>query len=240
MKKTVLVTGGAQGIGAAMSRAFYRAGYNVAINFNSSAAKAEELEKELCGAAIYRADVSDEASVKHMTNEVLCRFGQIDVLVNNAGICIPALIDEISLDDWEKTFAVNVRGTFLCTKHCIPSMIRRKAGCIINISSIWGVSGAAAESCYSASKGAVIAFTKACAKELGPSNIRVNAIAPGFIDTKMNADLSEEDRRAFCEQTPLMRIGAPEEVAAAALFLASEGAAFVTGQIIGCDGGCIL
>ncbi len=240
MKKTVLVTGGVQGIGAAISRAFYRAGYNVAINFNSSTAVAAELEKELCGAAVYRADISDEAAVKNMMTAAEAHFGQIDVLVNNAGICIPALIDEISLDDWEKTFAVNVRGTFLCTKHCIPSMIRRKAGCIVNISSIWGISGAAAESCYSASKGATIAFTKACAKELGPSGIRVNAIAPGFIDTKMNADISAEDRRAFCEQTPLMRIGTPEEVAAAVLFLASDGAAFVTGQIIGCDGGCIL
>ncbi len=237
MKKTVLITGGAVGIGAAAARAFYDAGYSVAINYNSSEKEAFALSKELGGAYIYKADVSDEAAVSAMVSDVCGAYGTIDVLINNAGICKTDFVDAMPLSQWEQVFAVNVRGTFLCTKHTVPIMIRKKSGCIINISSIWGISGAAMESCYSASKGAVTAFTKACAKELGPSNIRVNAIAPGFIDTKMNSAVNEAARAAFCEETPLGRIGTPKEAASLALYLASSEAAFITGQVIACDGG---
>ena len=160
--------------------------------------------------------------------------------MNNAGICIPSLVTDITVADWEKTFGVNVTGTFLASKYAAKNMIHNHNGAIVNVSSIWGVSGASCESCYSASKGAVIAFTKALAKELGPSGIRVNCIAPGYIDTDMNKDISEEDKQAFADETPLGRIGTPDEVAKVVLFLASDAAAFITGQILGCDGGVIV
>lgn len=240
MSKTVFVSGGARGIGKAVAELFYEKGYNVAVNYNNSEEAALSMKEKMPGILILKGDVSIEDDVKRMFDSAIAHFGCIDVLVNNAGISVPSLVTDMSLADWEKTFGVNVTGTFLCSKYAAKNMVNNHSGVIINISSIWGVSGASMESCYSASKGAVIAFTKALAKELGPSGIRVNCVAPGYIDTDMNKDITEEDKNAFAEETPLGRIGTPEEVAQSVLFLASEESSFVTGQILGCDGGVIV
>lgn len=240
MKKTVLITGASRGIGKEIAREFYKNGYNVAINYNKSEEAALELSKELEESLLVKADVSCEEDVKRMVESVLEHFGRIDVLVNNAGVSSFNLVGDISLDEWESLFKINVTGTFLACKYVSKNMVQNHSGCIINMASIWGVTGSSCESCYSASKGAVIAFTKALAKELGPSNIRVNAIAPGFIDTDMNKSISKEDTKAFIDETPLGRIGTPKDVASLAAFLAGEGASFITGQIIGCDGGAVI
>ena len=240
MSKTVLITGSSLGIGAAMAKLFYESGYNVAINYNNSENEAKELSLSLNGSLLIKGDVSKEADARAMVEKTIEHFGKIDVLINNAGISKTGLLQDISLSDWESLFAVNVTGTFLMSKYAAKNMIANHSGKIINISSIWGISGASCESCYSASKGAVVAFTKALAKELGASNITVNCIAPGFIDTDMNKNISKEDTQAFCNETPLGRIGTPDEVAKAALFLASENAGFITGQILGVDGGAII
>lgn len=240
MNKTVFITGGARGIGKALTELFYKNGYNVAVNYSSSEKEASALKEKLPGILILKGDVSKEDDVRRMIDNAVSHFGKIDVLINNAGVCQSSLVTDISEEEWDRIFDVNVKGTFLCTKYASKNMIHNHSGAIINISSIWGVSGASCESCYSASKGAVIAFTKAVAKELGLSGIRVNCIAPGFIDTDMNKDISLEDRQAFADETPLGRIGTPLEVAETALFLASDKASFITGQIIGCDGGVIV
>ncbi len=237
MTKTVFITGGARGIGKAMATLFYENGYNVALNYNCSEKEAIQLKESYKGILTLQGDVSNEDDVKRMIDAAVSYFGKIDILVNNAGVSFSSLITQTTLSEWERLFSVNVTGTFLCSKYAAKNMIARHSGCIINISSIWGVQGASCESCYSASKGAVIAFTKALAKELGPSGIRVNSISPGFIDTDMNKNISKEDRRAFSQETPLERIGSADEVAKAALFLASDDASFITGQILGCDGG---
>ena len=240
MKKTVLITGASRGIGAQIAREFHKNGYNVAINYNKSEEEAEKLSKELDGSFLIKGDVSCEEDVKRMVDSVLNKFGRIDVLVNNAGISSFSLVSDISLEEWENLFKVNVTGTFLMCKYASKQMVQNHSGCIINMASIWGISGSSCESCYSASKGAVIAFTKSLAKELGPSNIRVNAISPGFIDTDMNKAISKEDAKAFADETPLGKIGTPKDVADLTLFLADEKASFITGQIIGCDGGAII
>lgn len=240
MSKTVFITGASRGIGAAAARLFYENGYNVVINYNNSVEKAKALADSLPGVLLMQGDVSKEEDVKRMVFAATKHFGKIDVLINNAGISYVNLLTDTTLEEWEKLFRVNVTGTFLMTKYVSENMLLNHSGKIINISSIWGISGASLESCYSATKGAVIAFTKALAKELGPSGITVNCVAPGFIDTDMNSDVTPEDTKAFCEDTPLGRIGTPEEVSKTLLFLASEGADFITGQIIGVDGGAII
>ena len=240
MAKTVLITGSSRGIGAAAAKLFYENGYNVVINYNNSEKEATELASLLPGSLLLKGDVSKEQDVISMVEKTIAHFGRIDVLINNAGISLVNLLQETSLLDWERLFAVNVTGTFLMSKYVSKHMIANHSGKSINISSIWGISGASCESCYSASKGAVIAFTKALAKELGSSGINVNCIAPGFIDTDMNKHISKEDAQAFCEETPLRRIGKPKDVAKAALFLASEDADFITGQILNVDGGAII
>lgn len=239
MSKTVFITGSSRGIGKRAAELFYENGYNVVINYNSSEKEASELSQKLSGSIALRGDVSSEKDVKEMFEKAITHFGKIDVVINNAGVSFSKLVTETTLYDWERLFGVNVTGTFLVSKYASEHMIKNHSGKIINVSSIWGVSGASCESCYSASKGAVISFTKALAKELGPSGITVNAITPGFIDTEMNRNISAEDREAFCEETPLGKIGTPEDVAKLLLFLASDGADFITGQIIGCDGGVI-
>lgn len=240
MKKTVFITGSSRGIGAAIAKIFHENGYNVAINYNKSEEEAVKLSDLLHGSLLLKGDVSKEDDVKDMIAKTISHFGSIDVLVNNAGISVVNLLTDTTLEEWERLFSINVTGTFLATKYAAKEMIKKHSGKIINISSIWGVSGACMESCYSASKGAVIAFTKALAKELGPSGITVNCVTPGFIDTDMNSDVTKEDRAAFCEETPLGRIGTPDEVAKTVLFLASDNASFITGQILGCDGGVIV
>ncbi len=247
MSKSVLITGAARGIGQAMTRAFLQDGWQVGINFNQSEAKARALFAELTMSGydpdkilLLKADVSQAAEVQAMVERMEAKFGLIDALINNAGLAATGLFTEQTEADWDKVFAVNVKGAMLCARAVLPAMIRRQSGCIINISSMWGQVGAACEVAYSASKGAIDAFTRALAKEVGPSGIRVNAISPGLIDTEMNAELSAADKAALIDETPLGLIGQPFDVAQAALFLASKQAAFITGQILPVNGGFVI
>ena len=237
--KTAVITGASRGIGAAAARAFSKAGYNVVINYYKSEKEAFALCNELENAVTVKADVSTEDGARLLISEAARVFGGVDVLVNNAGEALCKMVSDTSLSEWKRLFAVNVESTFLCSKFASEYMVRQKCGRIINVSSMWGVKGASVEAAYSASKAAVIGFTKALARELGPSGITVNAVAPGVIDTDMNARLSDDDKRALCDETPLCRIGTPEEVAAAVLWLASDEASFVTAQVLGVDGGFI-
>lgn len=244
MSKTVLITGASGGIGSACVRLFAAEGYKVAIHYNTDKAAADKLKDELhgigCEAVSVWADLRDEVAVNGMFTEIEAQLGEVDVLVNNAGVSQQKLFTDTTLADYDYVFGVNTLGTVNCCRAALPSMIRRKSGRIINISSMWGVSGASCEVLYSASKAAVIGFTKALAKEVGPSGITVNCIAPGVINTKMNKNLTEEDMAVLSDETPLCRIGEPEEVAQAVAFLASEKSSFITGQILGVDGGFIV
>lgn len=244
INKTVLITGAARGIGRAAAVAFAGAGYSVAVNYNKSEEAAlslcAELERLSVRALPFRADVSDKAAVNAMFAEIEKTLGAASVLVNNAGIAEQALFTDITEEMWDRMFAVNVKGAYNCAQAALPSMIHEKYGRIINVSSMWGISGASCEVHYSASKAALIGFTKALAKEVGLSGITVNCVAPGVIDTDMNGRLSEETLAELRECTPLNRIGAPADVAETILFLASEKAAFITGQTVSVDGGFIL
>ena len=244
MNKTVLITGASKGIGAATAIMFAQDGYNVVINYNSSAESALLLEHSLkengCSALSYMADVSKASDVNRMINDTITKFGKIDVLINNAGVGQQKLFTDITDDDWSKMVGVNLTGTFNCCRAVIPHMVSRKEGCIINTSSIWGMSGASCEVHYSAVKAGIIGMTKALAKELGPSGIRVNCIAPGVINTRMNSNLSVEDLADLADETPLGRIGKTNEVASVSLFLASPAAEFITGQVISPNGGIVI
>lgn len=235
MMKTALITGASRGIGAAIARELSRDGFRVIINYNSSENAALELAREI-GAQAVRADVSDAAAVE----EMFAAIGHVDVLVCCAGIASYGLFTDMSPEQWRALFAVNTDGCANCCRAAIPGMVHRKAGCIITVSSVWGVHGASCEAAYSASKAAVIGLTRALAKELGPSGIRVNCIAPGVIETDMLSPLTQEDRAALADETPLCRLGTPEDVAFLASFLASDRAGFITGQVIGADGGFAL
>lgn len=231
-----LITGASGGIGSAAARRLANDGYTVVLHYNTQKERAETLAKELRGHAVC-ADLADIKEIDNMVSEVAYRFGKIDLLVNNAGASITGLFQEISDEDAERLFRINVGGTLHTTKRVLPLMLRAQHGCIINVSSVWGEVGAACEVHYSASKAAIIGFTKALAKEVGPSGIRVNCVSPGVIDTKMNKEHSEETMRTLAEETPLARIGHAEEVAAAIGFLASEQARFITGQVLPVNGG---
>ena len=233
--KKALITGASRGIGAACARALAEDGYQVYVNFHQSEAAAKKLADELGGIAV-QADVSDPAAVEKMFHIT----GPIDLLVCNAGIAFSGLFSDITPEIWRKIFAVNVDGVYNCCRCALPHMIHEKAGNIITMSSIWGVTGASCETAYSAAKAAVIGFTKALAKEVAPSGIRVNCIAPGVIDTDMNSALSAEDMAALREETPLGYIGAPADVANAVRFLASEKSGFITGQVLGVNGGFLI
>lgn len=242
--KTVLVTGGSRGIGAETAKVFARNGYNVAINYNKSKDAAQRLCDDINDAGgsaeIFGADISDNVQTEKMVDSVIEKFGEIDVLVNNAGIALSqGLFTDFSDNDAKRIFDTNVFGMMNCSRTVIPHMVRKKSGRIINVSSIWGVCGGSCEVIYSSAKAAVIGFTKALAKELAPSGICVNCVAPGMIDTDMNAHLSKEDIDAFCEDIPLGRVGLPGDVAESILYLASEGANYITGQTIVVDGGMI-
>ena len=238
---TVLITGASSGIGKAAARLFAQKGCKVAVGYSRGKDRAEALCAEITAAggiaAPFCADVADEAAVKAMFRAVENTLGSVDILVNNAGIAQQKLFTDITDADFDRMFGVNVRGVFHCCREAIPHMVHRKSGRIINISSMWGIRGASCEVHYSASKAAVIGLTKALAKELGPSGICVNCIAPGVIDTPMNASFDADTMRELCAETPLMRIGTPEEVAAAIWFFASPEASFITGQVLGADGG---
>ncbi len=244
MNQTVLITGASRGIGRAAAVALARNGYNVAVNYCKSKEKAAALADELNSygvmTAAYQADVSDKTEVEEMFRKAEQELGKISALVNNAGIAEQILFSDITEEKWDRMFAVNVKGAYNCTQAVLPSMIHEKYGRIINVSSIWGISGASCEVHYSASKAALIGFTKALAKEVGLSGITVNCVAPGVIGTDMNAAISGEILEELKENTPLNRIGTSEDVAEAILFLASDKASFITGQTLSVDGGFIL
>jgi 3-oxoacyl-[acyl-carrier protein] reductase len=241
LDKTALITGGSGGIGSGICRLFAANGYNVIINYNKSGEKALSLAAELgANALVVRADVGNRHEVNAMVAEARKRFGGVDTLINNAGTALIKLFTDVTEAEWEAMLNVHLTGMFNVTQAVLPDMINRKRGKIINISSIWGVSGASCEVAYSAVKAGMIGFTKALAKETGPSGITVNAIAPGVIDTPMNENISKEDLEEIINATPLIRLGSPRDVAETALFLASEKADFITGQVISPNGGILI
>lgn len=237
--KTVLITGGSRGIGRETVKLFSKNGYKVAFTYKNSEAEARALSEET-GALAIRADSSSEADVISAVEEVEKQFGNIEILINNAAVSSFSLITDVTLDAWRDMFSVNVEAAFLYSKRVLPAMIRKGEGRIINVSSMWGLVGSSCEVCYSSTKAALIGFTKALAKEVGPSGITVNAIAPGLIDTDMNSSLTDEDKSAIFDQTPLMRIGRADEIGEAILFLASDKASFITGAVLNVSGGLVV
>lgn len=229
----VLITGGSRGIGAEAVRRFAAKGHRVRFLYEKNHEAARAVADET-GAEAICCDVADKDAV----TAALADFGPVDVLINNAGIAHYGLISQIGKEMWDRVFAVNVHGMYHCIDAVLPGMLRRQSGCIINVTSMWGQTGASCEVCYSAAKGAVIALTKALAKELGPSNIRVNAVAPGVIVTDMCASVSPETMEWLREETPLERHGTPADVVKAMEYLTE--AEFVTGQVLAVNGGMVI
>lgn len=244
MKKTVLITGASRGIGSAIAKVFAQNNYNVIINYFKSEKEALSLQANLFkkgyNVIAYKADVTKRNEVEAMINEGIKRFGAIDVVVNNAGISQQKLFTDITEEEWDNMLNIHIKGMFNCSQCALPHMISRKEGKIINISSIWGMVGASCEVHYSTAKAGIIGFTKALAKEVGPSNIQVNCVAPGIIETDMNSFLDEKEKDWLVEDTPLMRFGRPEEVAETVLYLASDKSDFITGQVISINGGFVI
>ncbi len=237
--KAVLITGGSRGIGRAMVERFAKLGWSVAFTYKSSEKAAEDLAKST-GALPIRADSRDPSAVCAAVKKTVDSFGRVDCLINNAAVSSYSLLTDLSLERWQECMDVSLTAAFLYSKAVIPDMLKRKEGRIINITSMWGEVGSSCEVHYSAAKAGLIGFTKALAKELGPSGITVNAIAPGVINTDMNSALSDGDMADLCDSTPLMRIGEPYEVAAAAVFLAGEDSSFVTGAVLNVNGGFVV
>lgn len=233
--KKALVTGSSRGIGAATARALAEKGWRVTINYLNSREQAEALAAEL-GTEAIRCDVADSAQVRDMFE----RVGGLDLLVCNAGIAWSGLISDMSDEEWRRIVSVNLGGVFNCCRAAIPHMVRQKSGSIVCVSSVLGVYGGSCETAYSATKGGIIAFVKGLAKELGPSGIRVNAVAPGAVDTDMLSCFTLEEKAAMVDGIYLGRLGAPEDIARAVCFLAGEGAGYVTGQILGVDGAMVI
>lgn len=246
MQKTAIITGGATGIGAAISSLLYNEGYNVIIGYNTSEDKAKSLEAELCAnsngstAKCLKIDVTDVSSVSSAFDYCAKEYGRIDLVVNNAGAAQQKLFTDITDADWQNMLTTNLTGCFNCCREATKYMVKQHFGNIINISSMWGIVGASCESHYSASKAGIIGLTKSLAKELGPSNIRVNCVAPGVIMTDMLKNFSQEDLDALKEETPLCRLGTPSDIASVVSFLASDKAGFITGQTISVDGGFVI
>jgi len=242
--KTAFVTGASRGIGRAIARTLAHEGYAVGINYLKEQEKAEKLARELraegLSAIAVQADVSDRTAITAAIRAVEREFGEIDVLVNNAGISQQDLFQYTDENLWRRLFAVNVDGAYNTIQAVLPAMIARQNGSIVNISSMWGLRGASCEVGYSATKAAVIGLTRSLAMELAPSHIRVNCVAPGVIRTDMVEKLGQETIDALTEETPLGRIGTPEDIAHTVAFLAGEKASFITGQVITADGGFIL
>ena len=237
--KKVLITGGSRGIGRAMVEHFSALGYKVAFTYKSSDEVALELEKST-GALAIKADSMVEDQVVLAVRRAVEALGGIDILVNNAGVSSFSLLQDLSLDEWNRCIGTNLTAAFLYSREVIPLMVRRQAGRIINITSMWGLVGASCEAHYSAAKAGLIGLTKAMAKELGPSGITVNAIAPGVIATDMNSHLGKEDMDALIDETPVGRIGRVEDVAKMALYLASDDASFITGEVMNVSGGFVI
>ncbi len=229
----IVITGGSRGIGAQAVREFCRLGEQVSFLYARSESQAQALAEET-GAQALACDVTDPAAV----SQVFSRLGEVDVLICNAGISHQGLVTHIGEETWHRLFEVNVHGMYRCICAALPGMIRRQSGCIITVASMWGQVGASCEVCYSATKGAVIAMTKALAQELGPSHIRVNAVAPGLIATDMTRDLSPETIETLHQETPLGCSGTPADVAQAMVYLAR--APFVTGQVLPVNGGMVI
>ena len=239
MDKVVFITGGSRGIGAECVRLFSKNGYRVAFSYLKSEEAALKLASE-CGALAVSADVSDSGSITSAVNAVTEALGRIDVLINNAGISQSALFTDITDKMWKSMIDTNLSGAFYATRAALPGMISRKSGVILNVSSMWGRVGASCEVHYSAAKAGLIGMTKALAKEVGPSGIRVNCVSPGVIATEMNSHLSDEDIEALKNDTPLEKIGNPTDIADILLFLSGDKASFITGQDIGVNGGMII
>ena len=244
MEHVALVTGSSRGIGRAIASELARTGYSVCINYIRHREAAESLASELaaagCRTITVQADVADGESVAEMVRRTERELGHISLLVNNAGIAGQAQFQDITDEMWNRYLAVNLSGARNTIKAVLPHMISEKAGCIVNISSIWGLRGASCEVAYACTKAGIIALTRSLAMELGPSHIRVNCVAPGVIQTDMVQVLGEETLRDLAEQTPLGRLGTPEDIAHAVAFLASDKASFLTGQVLTADGGFIV
>lgn len=238
--KTVLITGGARGIGKAISEKFAKNGYNVIVNYSKSEEAAYTLSQEYPNIKIFKADISNKKDVKNMIEFAQNEFKGIDILINNAGISSSGLLQDLSEEELNRIFAVNVNGSIFCAQEVLPNMISKKHGKIINISSVWGMVGASNEVAYSASKAAIIGFTKALAKEVGPSNIHVNCVAPGIIMTDMVSDYTVEEFDEIRSNIPLDRIGSTEDIANIVYFLASDDANYITGQVISPNGGWVI
>ena len=244
MRRVALVTGASRGIGRSIALELARSGISVAINYHSSEKMAKELLCEIKkfneNVNIYKADVSNEIEVSEMVHKINLDLGEIDILVNNAGISQIGLFTDMTSYERDRMIGVNLIGAMNVTNAILPSMIHYKSGSIINISSMWGEVGASCEVVYSASKAGLIGFTKALAKELAPSGIRVNCISPGVIDTDMNSELSGADIKELIDEIPIKRIGMPDDIAKAVKFLISDNAKYITGQVIGINGGMII
>lgn len=241
MRKCALITGASGGIGSEIALRLAMDGFSIAACYYSDENGIKELEKklELIGAEyrVYKTDVSDMNSVRKTFADATEFFGGVSVLVNNAGMAQQKLFTDITEEEFDRITDVNFKGVFNCCQCAVPYMVNQKNGKIINISSMWGICGASCETVYSATKAAVIGLTKALARELAPSNIQVNCVAPGAIDTKMNSNLSDEDKKAFAEEIPMGRFGVPEEIAGVVSFLAGKDSDYVTAQVITADGG---
>lgn len=244
--RTAIITGASRGIGRKTAELFAQNGYNVLINYHQSREAAEELQRELRQsggggrAELFRANVANYDEAKAMVDFCLAQYGAVDVLVNNAGISQTKLFTDLTSAEWQEMMRVILDGVFNCTQNAVRSMIHQKQGKIINLSSIWGITGASCEVHYSTAKAGIIGFTKALAKELGPSNIQVNCVAPGVIRTDMLNEYTEEDLEELRQATLVKRLGIPEDIARIILFLASEKADYITGQVISPNGGFLV
>ena len=240
MGKIALITGASGGIGAEIARSLNRDGFTTLLHYNRSKDKITALSEELGGSETFRADFEKSEEIEDMFKKIKTRHGGVDQLVNNAGLASYGLFTDINPTEWRRLFAVNVDAIYHCCRLAIPHMVHNKYGKIINVSSIWGICGASCEAAYSSAKSAVIGLTKALAKELGPSNITVNCVAPGAIMTDMLTSLSSEALELLKEETPLGRLGTPSDIAALVAFLASSRADFITGQVISPNGGFVI
>lgn len=244
MSKVALVTGASRGIGREIALELAKSGISVAVNYYSSDEKAKELlgliKNINPNVQLYKADVSQEREVSEMVHKIESQLGEIDIVVNNAGISQIGLFTDMTSSERDRMIGVNLIGAMNVSKAVLPKMIHYKSGSIINISSMWGEVGASCEVVYSAAKAGLIGFTKALAKELGPSGIRVNCISPGVIDTDMNSELSDEDMKELISDIPLNRIGTPNDIAKAVKFLISDKASYITGQVLSVNGGMII